>query len=127
MLEIAKERGLDHQEHYNASKLIYEMKHIGKLYDEELTVCGIKTTEDGLLSIDASLAVQAAENGGIESLFQSENGFIARLLDKSEAIAINPMEYLEKTIITYPNSEKNLFRNPYITSMYSGLFFSSYC
>lgn len=127
IIGLAKERKQEGSEHYNASKLINEMKNLEKTYSEELTACGFVTMEDGTLELDDSLAAQAAEDGGMESLFKRENGFMSRLMDKSEAIAINPMEYIEKTIITYPNKDKNVFCNPYITSMYSGLFFNSYC
>lgn len=126
-IELSTERSQESTGHYSASKLIKEMKNLEKAYDEELSACGIQTLEDGTLTINDSLAVQAAEDGGMESLFKRDNGFITRLMNKSEAIAINPMEYLEKTIVTYPNNDKTLFPNPYVTSMYSGLFFNSYC
>lgn len=127
IIGLAKERTLANQEHNSASKLISEMKSLEKVYKEELTACGIKAMEDGTLKLEDSLAVQAAEDGGMESLFTRENGFISRLIEKSKAIAINPMEYLDKTIVLYPNSDKDSFSNPYVTSMYSGLFFNSYC
>ncbi len=127
LVRIAQNRTQDYKEHYRATKLISEMKGLEKVYSEELEACGIISDENGYLSINDSLAVQAAIDGGMESLFTRENGFIARLKDKAESITINPMEYLEKTIVTYPNSEIKTFRNPYVTSMYSGLFFSSYC
>jgi flagellar hook-associated protein 2 len=127
LVKLAKDRTLGSTEHYRAAKLLNEMKSLENVYQEELSACGIKASEDGILSTEDSLAVQAAEDGGMESLFTRENGFITRLLEKSESIAINPMEYLDKTIVTYPDNEKKLFRNPYITSTYSGLFFNSYC
>ena len=127
LVGLARKRTQDYAEHYRASKLISEMKGLERIYSEELEACGIVPDEDGYLSIKDSLAVQAAIDGGIESLFQRENGFIARLRDKAESIAINPMEYLEKTVVTYPDRETKTFRNPYVTSMYSGLFYSSYC
>ena len=126
LIKLAKDRTVDSNEHYKATKLISEMKGLETTYEEELSSCGLKAAEDGSLYLEDSLAVQAAEDGGMESLFARENGFIARLLDKTDAIAINPIEYLDKIIVTYP-SNKNVYRNPYITSMYSGLFFSSYC
>jgi flagellar hook-associated protein 2 len=127
LINLAKDRTLDSKEHFKATKLISEMKSLETVYQEELEACGFIASEEGILKLEEALAVQAAEDGGMESLFTKENGFIARLLDKAETIAINPMEYLDKTIVTYPNTEKVTFRNPYITSMYSGLFFSSYC
>jgi flagellar hook-associated protein 2 len=127
LVRIAQNRTQDFKEHFRASKLISEMKGLEKIYSEELEACGIISDENGYLTINDSLAVQAAIDGGMESLFTRENGFIARLKDKAEQITINPMEYLEKTIVTYPNREMKTFSNPYVTSMYSGLFFSSYC
>ncbi|HWT73765.1 MAG TPA: hypothetical protein VN258_03460 [Mobilitalea sp.] len=127
LIKLAKDRTLDSQEHYKAAKLIGEMKNLEEAYQDELSACGFTAQEDGTMKLEDSLAVQAAEDGGMESLFNRQNGFIAKLLNKAETIAINPMEYLDKTIVTYPNSEKALFRNPYVTSMYSGLFFNSYC
>lgn len=127
LVRLAKDRTSDSMEHYRAAKLIGELKSLEKAYQEELFACGIRASEDGSLSLEDSLAVQAAEDGGMESLFTRENGFIARLYDKADTIAINPMEYLDKTVVTYPDNEKNSFRNPYVTSMYSGLFFNSYC
>jgi flagellar hook-associated protein 2 len=127
LVKLAKDRTLGSTEHYRAAKLINEMKSFVSVYQEELIASGINASDDGSLSLEDSLAIQAAEDGGMESLFTRENGFITRLLDKAESIVINPMEYLDKTIVTYPDSEKKSFRNPYITSMYSGLFFNSYC
>lgn len=127
LLKLAKDRTLSNKEHYKATKLMDEMKGLENIYRDELSSSGIIASEDGSLQIEDSLAVQAAEDGGMENLFTRENGFIARLLSKAETIAINPMEYLDKTIVTYPNSQKVEFPNPYVTSMYSGLFFNSYC
>lgn len=127
LIQIAKNRTVENKDHYRASKLLGEMKSLENMYQEELEASGLKIKEDGTITLNDSLAIQAAQDGGMESLFTRENGFIARLLDKAETIAINPMEYLDKTVVTYPNSEGNMYRNPYVTSMYSGLFFNSYC
>ncbi len=127
LIRLAHNRTRDNGEHYRASKLIGEMKSLEKVYGEEVEACGIEADENGYLSLKDPLAVLAARDGGMESLFSRENGFIARLMDKAEAIAINPMEYLDKTVVTYPDAEGKTYPNPYITSMYSGLFFSSYC
>jgi flagellar hook-associated protein 2 len=127
LIGIAHNRMAENEEHYRATKLITELRGLEKLYENELMACGIKADEKGYLFIDDSLAIGAAQDGGMESLFTRENGFITRLIEKSESIAINPLDYLEKTIVTYPNTKGNNFSNPYVTSIYSGLFFSSYC
>jgi len=127
LIDLAKTRTQGSNASYNASKLLGEMKGMENVFGEELKACGIKIMNDGSLQLEDSLAVQASMDGGMKDLFTRENGFIARLKDKMEAIAINPMDYLEKTVVLYPNTQKGSFTNPYVTSMYSGLFFNSYC
>ena len=127
LVSVAKSRVEDSEGHYSASKLIKELKNLEQVYAVELESCGIKFKEDGTLSKEEALAAKAAQDGRMEELFTRKNGFIGRLFDKAEAIAINPMDYMEKTVVTYPNSEKTNFSNPYVTSMYSGMLFSSYC
>lgn len=127
LMRLAKNRVQNNSDEYSASKLISELKSLEKVYKEELEASGINAGEDGELSLDEALAVQASEDGGMESLFTRKNGFMSRLIDKAQTIAINPMEYMEKTVVTYPNNEKTQFSNVYVTSMYSGMLFSSYC
>lgn len=127
LIRIARNRTEETKEHFGATKLVSELKNLEEVYQDELEACGLKTTDQGMLILDDALATQACEDGGMESLFTRENGFIARVLNKAETITINPMDYLDKTIVTYPNKEKAAFANPYVTSMYSGLFFNSYC
>ncbi len=127
ILEHANNRMIDHAEHYGATKLAGEMVSFYKLYEEELSANGIYRMEDGTLELETSLAASSAMDGNMEGLFTEDNGFITKLMEKAEAIAINPMEYLDKTIVLYPNTMKDTFCNPYVTSMYSGLFFNSYC
>lgn len=127
LINLASDRTMNSEEHLKALKLISEMKGLRELHQVELESCGIHAKEDGTLEADKKIAISAAEDGRMEQLFEEKNGFIAGLLKKAEAVAINPMEYLDKTIVTYPNSEGISLRNPYITSVYSGLFFNSYC
>ena len=111
---------------YSARKLTNELKRIEALHRQELDTNGITISEDGMLQRDIRLSDEAAQNGSIQNFFTNKNGFIAALLEKAEEIAINPMDYLDKTIVTYPDHKKPI-SNPYMTSIYSGLFFSSYC
>jgi len=127
LIDLAKTRTQGSKASYNASKLIGEMKGLENVFSEELKACGIKIMNDGTLQLEDSLAVQASLDGGMKDLFTRENGFITRLKEKMEAMVINPMDYLEKTVVLYPNTQKSSFTNPYVTSMYSGLFFNSYC
>lgn len=112
---------------FGARKLLNEIKGIEQNYQEELKANGLIAAEDGTLSRDEKISDLAAKDGSLKEFFTGKNGFITKILGKAEEISINPMEYLDKTIVTYPNSNRTISNNPYMTSIYSGLFFSSYC
>ena len=48
------------------------------------------------------------------------------LLRKSDQVALNPMDYVRKTVVAYKNPGHN-YVSPYTTSAYSGMMFNSYC
>ena len=52
--------------------------------------------------------------------------FSSSLLHKSDQVALNPMDYVDKKIVAYKNPGHN-FASPSITSAYSGMMFNSYC
>lgn len=127
LINLAATHSQVSKEHYRATKLITEVKNIGKHYKEELESCGFKSDENGRLSIDEVLASQAAEDGGMENLFTRSNGIASSLIDKTDTIILNPMDYLDKKIVTYPGNERTSFANPYVTSIYTGMLFNYYC
>ncbi len=126
LIRLASNRNASLSSSYSARKLINELRRIGEAYREELAENGLSVSNDGTLIRDAAISDEAAKDGRMQEFFTNKNGFIATLLGKAEEIAINPVEYLDKTIVTYPDSTRPR-TNPYTASLYSGLFFSSYC
>lgn len=63
----------------------------------------------------------------LKTLFEEPDGLFAKLSHKMSDISLNPVDYVDKVIVTYPNTAKPGFTNPYLTSIYSGMMFSSYC
>lgn len=126
LIHLAKSRSAHSGDSFSARKLINELKRIGEIYREELEANGLVISDDGTIYREAQVSDEAAKDGRLQEFFTNKNGFIAALLGKAEEIAINPVEYLDKTVVTYPDSRRPK-SNPYMTSLYSGLFFSSYC
>jgi|GEM_PF-683652 len=127
MINIVNRHLEANSRNYYAHKLLRELKTIEQIYSDELLACGIAACEDGSLKMDANLAAIAARTGKMAGLFAKSNGFIARLKHKAEAVAVNPMEYIDKTLVTYIDAKKSNLRYPYVTSMYSGLFYNVLC
>ena len=109
------------------AKITSYMKSAIKALGNELESCGITIAKDGRLTIDKALVSQAALDGSLKDAITSENGLAYQLRSRSEMISLNPMEYVNKTIVTYPNMSRPGIANPYLTSVYSGMLFNQYC
>jgi len=110
------------------NKIIHDLKLISNAYKNQLESSGINIAPStGKLELDESLVRQSIEDGDMNEIFSSRYGFINRVAHKINEIKINPLEYVDKKVVTYPNTLHYPYPNPYITSMYSGLFFNNYC
>lgn len=108
-------------------QLIQEMKGIASVYDHSLESMGLNLTDEGTMDIDRDLLHQAAaQTGNIGQTFGYIKNFAGLLLRKSTQVSIDPMNYVEKTIVAYKNPGHN-FVSPYAASPYSGMMFNGYC
>ncbi len=109
-----------------SAKLINEMQHISSLYENDLDSIGLLVENDGRIFLDKNLLQQTAQEDDALTRFRSIKSFTGNILNKVNQVSLNPMQYTQKTIIAYKNPGRS-FANPYITSNYSGMMFSSYC
>ncbi len=109
------------------SKLASELKYLVEPFKPEMESCGLLFEEDGTMKIDESLATQAINDGDMQKLFSADSDLSKHLLGKSESVKLDPMEYVDKLLVSYPNYTKEGVGYSYITSLYSGMLFNYYC
>lgn len=114
------------QKHPKSNQLVSEMWHLAGSFAEPLSDIGMSIDEDGAIEINEDLLEQSVLAGNIEEDFDQIKDFTKALYRKSSQVSLNPMSYVEKTIVAYKNPGRN-FASPYITSAYSGMLFNSYC
>lgn len=124
MIQLAKDYP---SEQGHSAKLLREMKRSLYPYKNEMEACGLYFDDENFLRIDESLARQAIEEGDMQNLFSAEYGMTRSLARKSSSITVNPMDYVDKKLITYPNYSKQGINYPYSATMYSGMLFNYYC
>ena len=108
-------------------QLLSEIKGIASLYNQPMEAMGMTMKEDGTLSINPGMLKGAAlEAEDIAQTFGYLKKFSNSLIRKSNQVSINPMNYVEKTVVAYKNPGHN-FVSPYATSAYSGMMFNGYC
>lgn len=105
-------------------RLSSELGNIALQYKNEMESMGITIQSDHTLSIDDHLLRTAASEGALS--FEAFKGFSKSLMQKTAQISLNPMSYVNRTIVAYKNPGRN-FASPYITSAYSGIIFNTYC
>ena len=110
-----------------SEKLIKEYTSLAREYMNDLESIGLEIMEDGNIGIDQGLLTEATKDEATyNETLEGINSFKNAILRKVNQALIDPMEYVDKVVLNYKNPGKN-FANPYITSMYSGMMFNSYC
>ncbi len=102
-----------------------EIRRMTERYKNDLESIGLNITEEGYLNFDESLILQSAGEGTISVSLDHLREFKNGLAAKADDISINPMKYVKKVMISYPNPKKS-FANPYVTSIYSGMMYNGY-
>lgn len=112
--------------HPAGSKLLSEMDRLVSYYKENLNSIGLSVNNDGAIEMDESQLRQSMLQDDNHESLDSIKQFASSVLRKANQISLNPMEYVEKTVVAYKNPGHN-FTAPYVTSNYSGMLFNSYC
>lgn len=106
--------------------LYNDMTGVARIYNQTLSSNGITINSDGLLEINHNKLKEASEEGTILNSLSDLSRFKNALQHKAGSIMINPMEYINKTIISYKNPARPS-SDPYMTSLYSGMMYNGYC
>ena len=108
-----------------SNQLVREMSYISSLYSSHLNTIGISLTESCTIEVNESALKAGIDLSGAEESFNDIKHFANAVLNKTNDISLNPMNYVNKTIVAYKNPGKN-YAPPYITSQYSGMMFNGY-
>jgi len=107
----------DDSQNIATARLRREMHYMLLQHQGRIAQYGITANEDDTLSFTPQHTI--AEPDALRK-------FGNHILEKMEAITLDPMEYVNKKICAYKNPG-NTFIDPYTTSAYSGMLFNVYC
>lgn len=109
-----------------SNRLVSEINNISSYYSKDLNAIGLSLQPDGSISMDKDQLIAATSNEDGTEILAPIKDFANTLIRKTNQVSLNPMNYVDKTIVAYKNPGHN-FSNPYVTSAYSGMMFNSYC
>lgn len=109
--------------------LLQSLSHLISKNYTALSSAGITADEDGYLSLSAAGFDKPSASEATTGLFSKESPFLAPLNDRLNNMILNPMRFVDKKLVAYPNPNTPLSErtSPYITSHYSGMLFNYYC
>ena len=104
-----------------ATKLFRDITNLTRRHTDSLTAAGLSIDENGYMHM--SEEVSSTE---IQKLFDEDlSGFRSDIKKTTQNMTINPLNYVDKIVVTYPNVQ-GTYPNPYQPSKYSGLLFNDY-
>lgn len=109
----------------DTNKLLNEMSSISRSRCESLGEIGLDVAENGTVSINKEKLEAAIQPDRAEVTFSRLSKFKNAIGAKADAVAINPMNYVNKVVVNYKNPGKT-FTAPYFSSVYSGMMLDRY-
>lgn len=103
-----------------ATRLFQDITSIARHNPNPLSAAGLTLDENGYLKHSGEI-----ESTQIRELFEDTSPFRKDIKRITEKMTLNPLDYIDKVVITYPNTTGN-HPNPYQPSKYSGLLFNDY-
>lgn len=107
-------------------KLYGDLTTIASNYSDVLNANGLSVGENGLIKVDDDALRRSSDEGDLMSTLSQIGKFKNVLQSKAKSVMINPMEYINKSIISYKHPLRPSV-DPYTTSMYTGMMFNGYC
>ncbi len=112
--------------HSSSKQLKDEMSGITSVYKDNLHNIGLNVQDDGSIEVDREALSTAIHENDAQDKFQVVKNFAQQIFRKTNQISLNPMKYVDKTVVAYKNPGKT-FASPYTSSNYSGMLFNYYC
>jgi len=117
------------QDNKSSAFLLHGLSHLIASHYASLSSVGITADEEGYLTLDPERVEQATVSGDAESILHTDSSFLKALDSRLESIILNPMRFVDKKLVAYPDPRTPLSErtSPYTTSIYSGMLFNNYC
>lgn len=123
ILDIAKNSSTEATGDTN--KLFNEMSSVSRSRRESLGDIGLEVADDGTITLNKEKLEIAIQPEHADKTFGRLSSFKNAIGAKADAVAINPMNYVNKVVINYKNPGKT-FTAPYFSSVYSGMMLDRY-
>ncbi len=117
LVDIAK----NNRQQQGASRLLRDISSVTRRNQQALSSAGLTIDDDGHLTRSGEI-----NSDELRTLFDDNLSSFRKDISRiAEKMTLNPIDYVDKVIVTYPNT-RGAYPNPYYASRYSGLLFNDY-
>ncbi len=109
------------------SRLLRDFRNVSYAYRNDLEAIGLMIGGNGFISVDRNLLSDAVETKDIRETFSVLNSFKNSLAAKANYVSVDPIRYVDKTIVAYKQPGVSHFPSPYHNSLYSGMMLDHFC
>lgn len=110
----------------NTGRFRSDIRFVARQFSMQLEPIGLTVQDNGCIYIDKQLLMDAITAEDAKENFSILKDFKNVLKVKADKAMLDPMDYVDKTLVAYKNFGKS-FVNPYASCIYSGMMFNSYC
>lgn len=107
-------------------RLLRDLRAVSFSHRNELESIGMLVNENGSISIDRDLLSDTIDTKDADGVFSVLDSFKNALSAKANLVSIDPIQYVDKIIVTYKKPGMN-FPSPYHSSLYSGMMMDHIC
>lgn len=125
LIDLSKEDS--HGGNIRNYRLKAQMNGLYEANSFSLNAAGVIRHGEGHLALDYDVAESAFQSGIFKDVLGPESEFLRKISDTMRGMSLNPMDYVDKLIVAYPDYSKEGYAHPYRTSIYSGMLFNYYC
>ena len=109
------------------NRLLHDFKNVSYTYRNDLESIGLMIGNNGYISVDRNLLADAVETKDFRTTFSVLNSFKNSLAAKADNASVDPIRYVDKTIVAYKQPGVSHFPSPYHNSLYSGMIMDHIC
>ena len=106
--------------------LLRDISGIVEKHKDTLERAGITVDDTGRLSMADSENTNLFKEETLSELFKADSEFRKDIAQATDRLTLDPMAYINKLIVTYPNKEDKAAGATYTQSLYSGLMYNNY-
>lgn len=108
------------------NRLLRDLRGVSFSFREDLESIGMLVNDNGSIFIDKDLLADTIDETEFDGVFSVLDTFKNSLSAKANNVSIDPIQYVDKIIVTYKKPGFN-FPSPYHTSLYSGMMLEHIC